>query len=130
MNNEGKILEAAVKLHDLTAEKIAAKSDMSKTQLYRLFKRETIDEYSKKCLLRAGINVNELVRLAQIQENSQVESRQRMFVDDLVPTIMMLRDQYKLLQDEYRFISEELKAIKAEVLSNAAKQRKKSKATT
>lgn len=124
MNNEGKILESAVKLSDLTAEKIAMKSNMSKTQLYRLFKREVIDDYNKKCLLKAGIDVNELARKKQFEPTSD---HARMYVDDLIPAIMLLREQVKLIQEEWKFLLEEQKVMKERVLEVYNKQSKKQK---
>lgn len=42
----------------------------------------------------------------------------KMYVDDLVPEIIKLKEQNKLLQDEYRFLSDEMRAMKEKMLES------------
>lgn len=42
----------------------------------------------------------------------------KMYVEDLVPEIMRLKEQNKLLQDEYRFLSDEVRAMKEKMLES------------
>lgn len=52
-------------------------------------------------------------------------SDSKMYIDDLVPTIMMIKEQNKLLQDEYKFLSEELKALKNKMLETLSNEQGK-----
>ncbi|HET7819826.1 MAG TPA: helix-turn-helix transcriptional regulator [Bacteroidia bacterium] len=65
LNNDGEILKREVKLSDYTIEQIAGKIGISRTQVYRLFEQQTIDEYYKNAFKKIGIDLNKLVQTHQ-----------------------------------------------------------------
>lgn len=65
----------------------------------------------------------------QAKTSTMAREGAKMYVDDLVPEITRLKDQYRLLQDEYRFISDELRAMKEKMHEAVQKDTKKVKRT-
>lgn len=68
MEKEGDILRRAVKLSEYTAEEIAAKSGMSRAQLYLLYKQDSISDYYKNCLKVAKIDLDKIIHLSEVKE--------------------------------------------------------------
>lgn len=128
MNIEGKLLERAVKIHDLTVEQIAMKTGISKTQLYRLFKKDLIGEKEKRYLLKVKINVNELVRLNQLQENNRLNDLEifpnKETINKVVSELLLVNREISVLNKQYEILSREVKDLEVKIETKADKKTK------
>lgn len=118
MNTEGAALKKAVKLSDLTAEQIAMKAGISRTQLYRMFEWDVIDDYSKLCLKKAGIDMDKLLQTSKIKDQKQTPDEQ----SEKNSSSYILKAKYDLLLQSSTEARDKLIQLQKEIISNLERE--------